>query len=155
VFEYGSTALLSKEYQEHSGAKDGNTLYAGYNYDTTASSGVFTMGLRPTSVRYPNGRLVHFTYGTAAEAGDAMSRLAAINDDNSGNPGNSVAEYTYLGLSSIVVEDYPQPDVKLNYDSGTAGEYAGLDHFGRIVDQLWYDYGAGADRDRYSYGYER
>jgi len=155
VFEYSSASLLAKEYQEHSGAKDGNTLYAGYNYDTTASAGVFSTSLRPTSVRYPNGRLVHFTYGAAGEANDAMSRLAAINDDNSGNPGNSVAEYTYLGLGTIVVEDYPQPDVKLNYDSGTAGEYAGFDRFGRVVDHLWRDYGASVDRDRYTYGYDR
>ncbi|MBM4094182.1 MAG: RHS repeat-associated core domain-containing protein, partial [Planctomycetes bacterium] len=40
-------------------------------------------------------------------------------------------------------------------DSGTAGEYAGLDRFGRVVDHLWYDYGASADRDRFTYGYDR
>jgi hypothetical protein len=54
-----------------------------------------------------------------------------------------------------VVEDYAQPDVKLNYDSGTAGTYAGFDRFGRVVDHLWYDYGASADRDRFTYGYDR
>ena len=53
------------------------------------------------------------------------------------------------------MEDYAQPDVKLNYDSGTAGEYAGFDRFGRVVDHLWYDYGASADRDRFTYGYDR
>ncbi len=67
----------------------------------------------------------------------------------------SFAQYTYLGGGRIVVEDYPAPDVKLNYDSGTAGEYAGLDRFGRVVDQLWYDYGASADRDRFTYSYDR
>ncbi|NUQ65008.1 MAG: RHS repeat-associated core domain-containing protein, partial [Pirellulales bacterium] len=155
VFEYNETGQPSKEYQEHSGAKDANTLYVGYNYDTTASSGAFMKGLRPTSVRYPNGRLVHFTYGSSDEMNDALNRLAATNDDNSGSPGSSVAEYTYLGLGTIIVEDYPEPDVKLNYDSGTAGEYAGFDRFGRVVDHLWRDYGAGADRDRYTYGYDR
>jgi RHS repeat-associated protein len=45
--------------------------------------------------------------------------------------------------------------VKLNYDSGTAGTYAGFDRFDRVVDQLWYDYGASADRDRFTYGYDR
>ena len=33
--------------------------------------------------------------------------------------------------------------------------YAGFDRFGRVVDQRWYDYGASADRDRYTYGYDR
>ena len=45
--------------------------------------------------------------------------------------------------------------MRLNYDSGTAGTYAGFDRFGRVVDQLWYDYGASADRDRFTYGYDR
>ena len=155
VFEYNDSGRMVKEYQEHSGAKDANTLYIGYNYDTSASSGTFTKSLRPTSVRYPNGRLVHFTYGSSGEMNDALNRLAAINDDNSGTPGNSVAEYTYLGAGTIVVEDYPQPEVKLDYDSGTAGEYAGFDRFGRVVDHFWCDYGASVDRDRYTYGYDR
>ena len=47
-------ACPTKEYQEHEGVKDANTLYVQYNYDTSASSGVYTKGLRPTSVRYPN-----------------------------------------------------------------------------------------------------
>jgi hypothetical protein len=67
----------------------------------TFSSDVYTRGLRPTSVRYPNGRLVHTTYGTSGETNDVLNRPAAINDDNSGSPGNAVAEYTYLGSATI------------------------------------------------------
>ena len=50
-------------------------------------------------------------------------------------------------------EDYEQPDVRLEtfFDSA----YSGWDRFGRVVDQRWYDYGAGADRDRFTYGYDR
>ncbi len=33
--------------------------------------------------------------------------------------------------------------------------YSGWDRFGRVVDQRWYDYGASADRDRFTYGYDR
>ena len=55
----------------------------------------------------------------------------------------------------IVVKDFVERDVKVNHDSGTAGEYAGFDRFGRIVDQLWYDYGASANRDQFTYGYDR
>jgi hypothetical protein len=124
VFEYDDVGLVSKEYQEHEGAKDGNTLYVQYNRDSTASGGEFTKGLRPTSVRYPNARLVHFTYGTSGETDDAVHRLAAIKDDNSGSPGNSLAEYDYLGLGTIVVEDFVEPDVKLNYDRGRYQPYS-------------------------------
>ena len=59
--------------QEHEGTKDASTLYVDYNYDTTAASGEYTKGLRPTSVRYPNARLVHFTYGSNGGTGDATA----------------------------------------------------------------------------------
>jgi RHS repeat-associated protein len=147
--------MPTKEYQEHEGVKDASTLYVGYNYDTTVASGEYTKGLRPTSVRYPNARLVHLTYGTTGANGDALGRVESIKDDSGGSPGTSFSDYSYLGSGTIVVEDYAQPDVKLNYDSGTAGTYAGFDRFGRVVDQLWYDYGASADRDRFTYGYDR
>jgi RHS repeat-associated protein len=155
VFEYNDMGQLTKEYQEHEGAKDGSTLYVQYNYDTTVSSGEYTKGLRRSSVRYPNTRLVHFTYGSSGSTPDAMNRVDAIADDSGGSPGSSFAEYDYLGGGRIVVEDYTQPDVKLNYDSGTAGSYDGFDRFGRVVDQLWFDYGASANRDEFTYGYDR
>jgi len=153
LLEYDSAALLSNEYQEHGGAKDAETLYVQYNYDQSASSGVFTKGLRPTSLRYPNARLVHTTYGTSGSTPDALARVAAINADGSGSPGDALSEYTYLGLGTIVTEDYPEPDVKLDYVGD--GSYSGFDRFGRVVDQKWYDYGASAVRDQYTYGYDR
>jgi RHS repeat-associated protein len=155
VYEYNDLGMPTKEYQEHEGVKDASTLYVGYNYDTTVASGEYTKGLRPTSVRYPSSRLVHLTYGTTGANGDALGRVESIKDDSGGSPGTSFSDYFYLGSGTIVVEDYAQPDVKLNYDSGTAGTYAGFDRFGRVVDQLWYDYGASADRDRFTYGYDR
>ncbi len=97
VYEYNDLGQPIKEYQEHEGAKDASTLYVGYNYDTTASSGEYTKGLRPTSVRYPNARLVHLTYGSSGSTADAMNRVDAINDDSGGSPGTSFSEYTYLG----------------------------------------------------------
>jgi len=45
--------------------------------------------------------------------------------------------YTYLGLSTVVIETYPQPGVELTYvklsgkSNGDAGDqYPGLDRFG-------------------------
>ena len=37
--EYNDLGMLDKEYQEHEGTKDGNTLYVQHNYDNTTSSG--------------------------------------------------------------------------------------------------------------------
>lgn len=118
VFEYDEVGLLSKEYQEHSGAKDGSTPYVAYNYDDSSSAGQFTKGLRPTSLRYPNGRLVHFTYGTSGSTVDATNRLDAIKDDSGGSPGNSLAEYSYLTLR------LDSPALKLGFepiDTSTVG----------------------------------
>jgi RHS repeat-associated protein len=153
AWEYNDLGALEKEYQEHEGAKDANTLYVQYNADTTAASGEYTKGLRPTSVRYPNARLVHLTYGSSGSDADNLNRLDAIQADSGGSPGDTLAAYTYLGLGTVVIEDYQQPDVKL--DHYTSGTYGGFDRFGRVVDQKWYDYGASADRDRYTYGYDR
>jgi len=155
AFEYNDLGMTVREYQEHAGAKDGSTLYVQYEYDTIASGGVFTHGPRPTSVRYPNGRRIHLDYGPTDGIADALGRLAAIRDDDAGSPGDTLAEYAYLGLAWIVVEDYVKPEVRLDYDSSTPGEYAGFDRFGRVIDHRWYAYGASADLDRYTYTYDR
>ena len=155
VREYNDLAMFTKEYQEHGGAKDANTPYVDYNYDESATGGEFTKGLRLTSLRYPDGRLVHHTYGTSGSDADNLNRLDAIKDDSSGSPGATLAQYTYLGLDQVVVLDLPEPDIKLDLFGGTSGSYAGLDRFDRVVDQRWYDYGASEDRDRFKYGYDR
>ena len=67
-----------------------------------------------------------------------------------------LAQYTYLGRGTIVVEDYESADVELTYLDGS-GNVTGLDRFGRVVDQIWTDYGADPDEviDRYTYTYDR
>ena len=157
VCEYDEHGLLVKEYQEHDGAKDANTPYVGYNYDTTASSGVLTKGLRLTSLRYPNGRLVHYTYGSSGSTADALGRIAAINDDDSGSPGDALAEYGHLGSGSIVQVDYPEPDIRydLAYGAGDDPYDGPLDRFARVSNLLWRDYGSSTDVVRIQHGYDR
>ena len=154
VREYNDFGLLTKEYQEHNGAKDANTLYVQYNYADAQG------GLRLESVRYPNGRLVHYTYGSAGSAADNLNRLDAIKADNPGvpgTPGDTLVAYTYLGLGTVVVEDFVEAQVKLDYWGGTSGTYQGFDRFGRVTDQVWTDYGENPDVviEEYKYGYDR
>ncbi|MCA9205066.1 MAG: hypothetical protein KDA59_18570, partial [Planctomycetales bacterium] len=101
------------------GAKTGSTPYVGYNYDESATGGQFTKGLRLTSIRYPDGRLVHHTYATSGSDDDNLNRLAAIQDDSSGSPGATLAGYTYLGLDQVVIQDLPEPDIQLDLFGGT------------------------------------
>ncbi|MDZ7620016.1 MAG: hypothetical protein U1E05_23695 [Patescibacteria group bacterium] len=55
--------------------KHAGTLYAEYDYAGASSA------LRPVSLRYPNGRRVHYTYGTAGSPADVLGRLDAIKDE--------------------------------------------------------------------------
>jgi len=56
----------------------------------------------------------------------------------------------------MVVEDFTEPDVRLDYWGQTVDTYDGFDRFGRVTQQLWRSYaGAGADYDKYTYGHDR
>ena len=103
--------------------------------------------VRPSQTTYPNGRQVQYGYGTTQAIDDIMSRLATIGDGT-----DTHAAYQYLGAGRIVAEDYAEAEVKLDY---AADNFAALDRFGRVLDQLWTDYGADPDAalDHYSYTY--
>ncbi len=146
--EYNDLDMLYKEFQEHEGAKDGSTLYVEYDYDDTASGGVLTKGLRPESVRYPNdsweatGRVVYTKYGTTSGTNDLVNRVEEIWD----SAANKAIEYSYLGQSSIVIEELS--DVSSQLDYYTSGTYGGFDRFSRVVEHDW------SVGDDFSYGYD-
>ncbi len=155
-YEYNGWGRVSKEYQEHDGVVDTGSLSVQYTYADGASDGVAKYA-RLSNVVYPNGRNLHYGYGTAGAIDDIMSRLSAIyddaNDDGDIDPGEVYAAYQYLGAGRIVTEDYAEPQVKLDY---TANNLAPLDRFGRVTDQVWADYGTTPETfDEYTYSYDR
>ncbi len=147
-YVYNGWGKLAREYQEHAGAVGANTLHVDYEYADGASAGV-AKHVRLSQVTYPNGRQVQYDYGTTGAIDDIMSRLASIGDGT-----NTYAGYKYLGAGRIVTEDYEDIDVNLDY---TANDFAAFDRFGRVLDQIWTDYGADPDvvLDHYSYTYDR
>jgi len=158
-YTYNDFGQLTRDYQRHIiyeiqldqyGIPSDGTPYVEYTYAGPEH------GLRLESVRYPNGRLVHYTYGEEDSTADVLNRLDAICDDSTqypGTPGEMLAAYSYLGLGTIVAEDYQTPGVKLDY-VGT-GNYSGLDQWGRVVDQVWQQYGDSPQTlDEYRYGYD-
>src|SRR5207248_6269488 len=88
-------------------------------------------------------------YGTSNGMNDVLNRLESLSDGTT-----TLANYTYLGASTVVRIDYPQPQVRLDLWGGTTGTFAGLDNFGRIIDQHWANYNTSSDVDRVKHGYD-
>jgi RHS repeat-associated protein len=155
-FTYNSFGQVTADYQSHSGAVNtGSSPNVQYAYASGSANTI-----RPTNVTYPNGRVVTYGYDSSSSMADALSRVAAVIDNDGG--ATHLADYSYLGQQSFVETDYTQPDVKYTL-VGTAGGddldtgdiYRGLDRFGRVKDSYWYNYGTSGDADRIKYGYDR
>jgi RHS repeat-associated protein len=164
-YEYNGWRQVYREYEEHDGAVDANTLFVQYDYADGATGGVAKY-VRLDEVTYPsgspNGREVHYNYGATGAIDDIMSRLSSIyddaNDDGDIDAGEDVyAGYKYLGGGTIVEEDYAESQTKLSYLNAAGTNITGMDRFGRVTDQVWTDYGANPDTviDEYTYTYDR
>ena len=160
---YNTFDQATAEYQEHSGAVNTSTsVKVQYAYaDGSANT------IRPTSVTYPNGRVLNYDYSSSGGIDDALSRIAGLIDDDGAT---HLADYTRLGLGAIVQLDYAEPQIawSLINDAG-ADPYTGLDQFNRVVDNRWYSTASSpssssgssfsgsssTDLDRIQHGYDR
>ena len=155
-FTYNDFGQLTTDYQAHSGAVNTSTTpKVQYGYANGSANTI-----RPTTLTYPNGRVLTYDYGSTDSMADALSRIESIVDDDVSS--THLADYSYLGLSTFVQTDYTEPDVEYTLvgtaggnDPDTGDIYRGLDRFGRIKDSYWYGYGSSADVDRIKYGYDR
>ena len=154
---YNSFGQLTAEYQSHSGAVNtATTPKVQYAYASGSANTV-----RPVSLTYPNGRVINLSYGTANATNDVLSRIAGLVDSD--GPATHLADYTYLGLGTVVVAASPQPGSQLTYIQQTGDthantdggdQYTGFDRFGRVIDQYWLKPGTGA-LERIQYGFDR
>jgi YD repeat-containing protein len=152
---FNGLGQLTNEYQSHSGAVNtSSTPQVQYAY-TEMSGGVNNSRL--TSMTYPNGRVINYNYAAGLDSN--ISRLTSISDSSA-----TLESYKYLGLGTVVERDHPQNNVNLtyilqgndpnaNHDGGD--QYTGLDRFGRVIDQNWYNTATTSSVDRYQYGYDR
>jgi RHS repeat-associated protein len=111
---------------------------------------------------YPSGKILNYNYGSVGSLDDHISRIASLSDSS-----GTLESYKFLGLSTRIERDRPEPDTRLSYVtgdtlvSGYAGDqYTGLDRFGRIVDQDWQQLNSSGTTvtghvDRFQYGYDR
>ena len=105
-----------------------------YNYTDLESGN----NSRLTSTVYPDGYTVDYNYNSGLDSD--ISRLSSLSDFT-----GTLQSYQYLGVNTIVVMAEPQADLELTYlstddSTGDAGdECTGLDRFGRVIEQNWYN----------------
>jgi RHS repeat-associated protein len=97
----------------------------------------------------------------------SISRLSFLANDNLGQVGTHLEEYSYLGLNTVVKRAHPEPGIDLTYiaQPGDAiciapcdpgDQYTGLDRFGRVVDQRWVPTSSPQNpTDRFQYTYDQ
>jgi len=120
-------------------------------------------GSRLQEIAYPGGRAVTYNYAPGLD--DRIGRVSFLSDNRTA--GGVVESYRYLGLGTVVERTRPEAGITLSYVSqpgdivppaGDGGDqYTGLDRFGRIVDQWWFQGNAGTTQntlDRFQYGYD-
>ncbi len=152
---YNGLSQLTGDYQSHSGAVNtSSTPKVQYAY-TEMSGG--QNNSRLTSMTYPSGYVLNFNYNAGLDSN--ISRLSSISDG-----GGTLESYKYLGLATVVERDHPQNNVNLTYiEQGTdpnanhdgGDQYTGLDRFGRVIDQNWFNATTSTSTDRFQYGYDQ
>jgi hypothetical protein len=123
---------LTSEYQNNAAAVNTSTtpkVQYGYSQPTGANYS------RQATLTYPDARVVDYHYDTGIDT--TISRLSSMSDS-----GDTIESYSYLGLSTTVRKTRPGSVLTLvkayHASNGDAGDiYAGLDRFGRVVNQQW------------------
>ncbi|MEZ5948294.1 MAG: RHS repeat-associated core domain-containing protein [Planctomycetaceae bacterium] len=155
LFVYNDFGQLTTDYQSHEDAVNpATTPKVQYTYADGAENTV-----RPMALVYPNGRELHYDYGSTGEMNDAASRVASLIDDDGTT---HLVDYSYLGQGSVVEQESPQPNLLYTLvsltssnDPDTGDIYAGLDRFGRVKDLRWRNTDSDTDLSRVEYGYNR
>lgn len=108
--------------------------------------------IRPESVTYPDGRVLTYAYGSSGGMNDKLSRVKSLGFDGTSN----LVQPSYLGLGTQVRTSYSEPDVRWDLITGSSpNPYAGLDRFGRVIDNKWTHYASNTTLDQIKYGYDR
>ena len=77
-FAFNNFAQVTADYQNHSGAVNtGTTPKVQYGYANGSANTI-----RPTTLTYPNGRVLNYNYGTASGINDSLSRIGSLIDND-------------------------------------------------------------------------
>jgi RHS repeat-associated protein len=151
---YNDFGQLIADYQSHMWAVDvATTPKVQYSYTNAPSS------MRRVGITYPNGRSLGYNYGPARAINDACNRVETL-FDNDGT--THLADYSYLGLGSIIAVGSPQAQLQYTLigtaggnDPDTGDIYRGLDRFGRVKDLIWQQTSTSTVLERIQHAYDR
>ena len=159
VNAYNGLGQITSQEQVHGGSGPGSLTSGTVSYAYDSDN-----GSRLISMTYPNGRVEDYQYVSVLDA--AISRISAIADDYDYLGGDTplpVQSYSYLGVGTIVQEldangvalSYIQQSGDTLAGSDGGDQYTGLDRFGRVVDQNWYNTGTDSSNERFQYAYDQ
>jgi len=164
---YNGFGQVTIEQQDHDGTVNGSTPQVQYAYSTTADQ-----GSRLTKITYPNGRNVNYLYDSIMYGSNlytTISRLIAIAVDDGSDLDTApdvLENYSYFGLSTVVVRSRPENLTQLSYAYLTTQDigpvwntaaapnasnrnvediYIGLANHGRVVEQRWEEVNSDGD----------
>ncbi len=149
---YGAWGTISKFQQNNVGVVATTSPGVTYGFADGATGGL-AKHVRPVSLTYPNGRVIHYLYPAAASIGDRLDRLDRIAEDLSGTVVD--AKYAFAGAGTVVRVEHPAVTGGLTLDYRVGGADSGFDRFGRIIDQRWRNTAGTTEVDRTLYTYDR
>ncbi len=126
---YNAIDQLTAEYQSHADAVNtSSTPVVSYSY-ASGSAGT----VRLETMTYPNNRELRYDYGGTNSAADLLGRIESLKPSPTASSSTTHATYTYLGASTIVKAEYPEPEIRWDLTVADtpiqSHTYTGLDRF--------------------------
>ena len=153
-FAYDKSGGIYQEYQSHEGqVSTASTPKVVYKRDYTASSGVYTNGMRLSSVTYPSGKSAYRQFGSADRIDDRLHRTSQVQGNFTG-PTWRWRNTSTTGCPTWSRRLYSQPQVYSHMDLADGdGTYENLDQFGRVTTKDWRERSDVKDQVGYTYDY--
>ena len=131
---YDDWAMLEYFEQDRNSAVDASGSVDDYEVRTRwvkATGGRNTLRLEQMDL--PSGNQITYEYLSLSDLHDAeASRVTRIKDGSV-----ALAFYAYNGVGSVVLQDYPEPDIMWAMHGSTSGDYPDLDRFNRVTTSKW------------------
>ncbi|MFG0328772.1 MAG: RHS repeat-associated core domain-containing protein [Phycisphaerales bacterium] len=147
------------QWDAQTGDPVGDTVSVDYDYAfapvaTGSGEGDHGNRLRLAGVTYPDTTTLGVKYGPSNGLNDRIGRIASLGfDSGPGAEPLDLVSYQFVGESRAAIVDYLMPEIQLDrtatregqrrygaWKTGTAGEYAGWDRFGRPQRLSWVDW---------------